>query len=131
MKRTIFALVALAVTGIALGQVTASLNISWSAPLTAVDGSALTGSGAITGYNIYVDTAPVPDAPTAAPAAVIKGTATTTVASLTVANNATLHVRAQACNVSGCGPLSPEVTKVVTVPVPGVPTNVTIVVQIK
>lgn len=131
MKRILFSLIPLALTSVVFAQISASVNISWTAPTTAVDGSTLTGSEAVTGYNIYADTVAVPDAPTAAPVAAIKGTSTSTIASFTVANNATLHVRAQACNVSGCGALSPEVTKTITVPVPGVPTSVTVAIQIK
>lgn len=114
-----------------VANVPASVDVSWTAPTTAVDGSALTGALAVTGYNVYADVNPVPDVPTVAPVATVGGTALTTSVTMTVANNATLHLRVSACNVGGCGALSAEAVKMVTVPVPGVPTQVTILVTIK
>lgn len=132
MKRLVLAVATLiALCNLALAQVPASVNVSWVAPATAVDGSPLTGSLAIIGYNVYVDTAPILDIPNVPAAVTIQGTATSTVASLTVANNSTLHIRVQACNVGGCSGLSQELTKDVSIPVPGVPTNVTVTIQIK
>lgn len=112
-------------------NVPASATANWVAPTTAVDGSALTGAQAVTSYKVYADVAAIPDAPTAQPVATVDGSTVTALVTLTVANNATLHLRVAACNVGGCGALSGEATKVVTVPVPGVPTQVTIAVTIQ
>jgi hypothetical protein len=123
-------LAALAVSAQA-ADVPASATTSWVAPTTAVDGSALTGAQAVTGYKVYADIVAVPDVPTASPVVTVDGATQTALVTLTVANNATLHIRVAACNVGGCGALSPEATKVVSVPVPGVPTQVTIAITIK
>src|ERR1700761_4859045 len=123
------ALALVSVAASAQATVSAANAVAWTAPTTAADGSALTGSLALTGYNVYADVAAIPDAPTAAPTATVDGTTNTATVTLTVSNNATIHIRVSACNVGGCGGLSTEATKAVSVPVPGIPTQVTFTIK--
>lgn len=130
MKLLVAAILALAAFAANAQTVNADSTISWLAPTTAQDGSPLVGSLAVTSYNVFVSTAAVPDTATT-PTVTLTGAALSYITSIPAKPNDTLHVRVQACNIGGCGPLTPEVTKSISVPTPGVPTNVTVAIQIK
>ena len=104
---------------------TSSATFNWTAPTVALDGTPLTGAQAVTSYQIWVSTSSIPDnVATAATALVSTGTSTTQ--AITAAPGDTIYARVKACNSSGCGTISNQVTKVLPVSLPGPPTNVTI-----
>lgn len=108
----------------------ATATINWSAPTTATDGSPLTGAQAITSYQVWVSTATIPSTTTMTPTATITGTATTTTQSVTANPGATIFARVKACNSAGCSDFSAEASKALPVTVPGVPTTVTVTIQV-
>ena len=115
--------------------VSADATLSWTLPTTDTGGNALTGSLAITKVRVYLSTSTIsptsPGTPTAELLAGTGGAPVSTTQTITVANGGTLYARVAVCNAAGCGALTNEVTKVVTVPAPGVATNVTITITIK
>jgi len=108
----------------------ATATINWTAPVAATDGSPLTGAQAITSYQVWVSTATIPSNTTMTPTATITGTATTTTQSITANPGATIFARVKACNSAGCSDFSAEASKALPVNVPGVPTSVTVTVQV-
>jgi hypothetical protein len=122
--------------GVAIAQtVPGSLTVRWDLPTTGclvgvdppVCGQPLTGTAALQAVHVWVSTSPIPDAPTGAPTLTLAANATTASHTMQVANGATLYARVSARNPSGNGPLSAQMTKVVSIPVrPGIPTNVTV-----
>lgn len=130
MKRLLF-LLALFCLPVLAQTVPATANVSWVLPTMATDGTPLTGAQVLTSVNLYVSTSVIPDIPAGLTPIVLSATASTTTATVNVANNATLHMRVNACNAGGCGALSNEATKAVSVPAPGVPTSVAITIAIK
>ncbi len=127
------ALIACAICVVAFAQsVSASLSVSWTAPVNDANGLPLAGStNAVTSYNVYASTAPLTSAP-ATPLATVTVPATTVTGSLLAPVGSTIYVYVQACNPTGCSALSSAATKVVTAPsaTPGVPTNVILTVVI-
>lgn len=127
MKRLIasclVALLAVGAVASAQTAVSAQLAVSWTAPTVDANGAALTTLTAVNGYKLWVDTAAIPDAPTAMPTASV-GAVTSTTATVSATVGATLHVRVQACNQFGCGALAQEQTILVQGAAPGVPTSV-------
>ena len=108
----------------------ATATLNWTAPTTATDGSALTGSQAITSYQVWVSTATIPSTTTTTPTATITGTATTTTQTITASPGATIFARVKACNAAGCSDFSTEATKVLPLTVPNPPTNLTVTITI-
>lgn len=108
----------------------ATATINWTAPTTAVDGSALTGQQAITSYQVWVSTATIPANTTMPPTATITGTATTTTQSITALPGATIYARVKACNSAGCSDFSNEVSKALPITTPNPPTSVTVTIQV-
>lgn len=127
MNKLFLALIALLVPALASA---ATVTINWTAPTTAVDGSALTGQQAITSYQVWVSTATIPSTTTTQPTVTVTGTGTTTTQNIAVTPGGTLFARVKACNSAGCSDFSSESTKAVPVNVPGVPTNVTLTLQV-
>jgi hypothetical protein len=117
-----------------------SATYTWTLPttgctvgVTPCDNKPLTGADALTGIEVYISTSPIPDNSTMAPTLTLGPTATTAVYSTTVANGSTLYARFKGKNASfGSSPtFSAQVSKLVALPVsPGVPTNITITLQI-
>lgn len=106
-----------------------TVNISWTLPTSAADGTPLTGTQALTKVQVFLSTASIPDTTTMVPTAELtSGSATTTVQNFSVPVGGTLYARIKTCNVQGCSPLSTEATKPFPPAVPGVPTNVQITV---
>jgi hypothetical protein len=109
----------------------ASITVNWTAPTTAIDGSALTGPQALTSYQVWVSTSTIPTSTTAPATATLTGSVTTTTQTITAAPGATLYVRLKACNSGGCSDFSAEASKVLPVSAPGVPTTITITVNVQ
>ena len=109
----------------------ANITVNWVLPTTATDGTALTGSQALTSVQVFIATAPIADASTAAPTATLTATATTTNQVVTAAVGQTLYARIKACNSAGCSIFSNQASKVVPASVPGVPTSVTITLNVE
>lgn len=109
---------------------TTSATFAWTAPTTAIDGSALTGAQAITGYQVWVSTTSIPDNVSTAATALITGTATTTTQTVTANPGDTIFARVKACNSSGCGTLSNQVSKALPINLPNPPTSVTITINV-
>lgn len=118
-----------ALTPLALAQtppaIPAQLTLNCVAPSVNTDGSAV-WAGEITSYRIWIDTKPIPDAPSTDPTVTVSGTTLTVTQALAVAAGSTLHARIQTCDGMDCSVLTNEVTAPVTLPTPGVPTSVTI-----
>lgn len=108
----------------------ASVTGSWVLPTTAVDGSALTGSQAITSVQVFFATASIADNSTMAPTATLTATATTSSQNITVAPGGSVFFRVKVCNSAGCSVFSDQAVKPIPVSVPGVPTSVTITLTI-
>ena len=108
----------------------ATATINWTAPTTATDSSALVGAQAITSYQVWVSTAAIPANTTMTPAATLTGTATTTTQTITALPGDTIHARVKACNAAGCSDFSAEATKALPVSLPGIPTSVTVTIQL-
>ena len=122
------------VTMVVVAQVslTASAAVNWVAPVNDVNGIPLAGGpNALTGYNVYLSTAPLTATPATSTASVA-ATATTVSGSISAHVGDTVYAYVTACNASGCSGLSTPGTKVVVQPgaAPGVPTTVTVTVTI-
>jgi hypothetical protein len=112
-------------------SVPGSLKIDWVQPTVSVDGLPLTGSNSLTGIEVYISTAPIPDNFTGAATVIVSGAATTTTQTVQVANGSTVYVRLRAINTAGKSALTNQISKLVQVSaVPGVPTSVTITLTI-
>jgi hypothetical protein len=109
----------------------ASITVNWTAPTTAADGSPLTGPQALTSYQVWVSTSSIPTTTTAAPTATLTGAVTTTTQTINASPGATLYVRLKACNSAGCSDFSAEASKALPVTPPGVPTSITITVNVQ
>lgn len=109
----------------------ASLTGTWTLPLTAQDGTPLTGAQALTSVQVFIATAPIADSSTAAPTATLTASSTTTTQTVTAAAGQTLYLRVKACNSAGCSPFSVQASKVVPISVPGIPTSVTITINLE
>lgn len=104
----------------------ATATISWTAPTTAVDGSALTGQQAITSYQVWVSTSTIPTNTTATATATLTATQTTTTQTVAATPGSSIYARVKACNAAGCSDFTNEAKTTLPVSVPGVPTSVTI-----
>jgi hypothetical protein len=109
----------------------ASITVNWTAPTTAADGSALTGPQALTSYQVWVSTSSIPTTTNAAPTATLTGAVTTTTQTINASPGATLYVRLKACNSAGCSDFSAEATKALPITAPGIPTSITITVNVQ
>lgn len=109
----------------------ASITVNWTLPVTAVDGTPLTGAQVLTSVQVFLATAPIADGSTAAPTVTLTPTTLTTTQTITVAAGGTIYVRVKACNSAGCGVFSNQATKAIPVSVPGVPTSVTITLNLE
>lgn len=109
----------------------ASVTVSWVLPTTAVDGSSLTGAQAITSVQVFLATSSIADASTMAPTATLTATATTTNQVITAAAGQTIYARVKVCNSGGCSVFSNQATRLVPVAAPGVPTSVTITLNLE
>jgi hypothetical protein len=112
------------------GTVPVTAVLTWQLPTTASDGSAPTGALALTQMQVFASTNAIADTSAATATAALAGNATTYTYTTTVPNGTTLHFRVKACNQGGCGPFSNEATKLVSVPTPGAPGLVQVVVTI-
>jgi hypothetical protein len=108
----------------------ATVTVNWTAPTTAIDGSPLTGSQAITSYQVWLGTSSIAANTTSQPTATVTGSATATTQTVTASPGQTIFARVKACNSGGCSAMSAEASKLVPVSEPGVPTSVTITLQI-
>lgn len=122
-------LLAILLLPVAVLAATGTINLSWVAPTLAIDGTALTGSQALTKYQVFISTSAIPDNATT-PTVEITAPAGTTVQTLNVAPGDVIQARMKACNSAGCSALTAAVTKAVPVSVPGLPTSVTISITI-
>lgn len=104
----------------------ATATINWTSITTAFDGTTLPAAGVVTSYQVWVGTSPISSTTTATPTATVTGTATTTTQTLTANPGQTIYARVKACNAGGCSDFSAESSAAVPIPVPGVPTSVTI-----
>ena len=119
-------------------SVPGTAKISWTNPtegcvvgVTPPACSPLTGENALTAINVYVDTQPIPDDYAGAPTITLTGSATSTTHTMQVANGTTLYVRVRAVNEAGASAMSNQASKLISVELaPGVPTDVTIVLEI-
>lgn len=125
--RKLLALIALLLPTLGLA---ATATISWSAPGTATDGSALTGAQALMSYQVWLSTSSIPTTTTDPATATITGTATTTTQTITASPGQTLYARVKACNSAGCSDFSAEASKVLPVTVPNPPTNITVTINL-
>lgn len=108
----------------------ASVTVNWTAPTAASDGTALTGAQAITSYQVWLGTSSIAANTTTQPTATTTATATTTTQTVTATAGQTIFARVKACNSGGCSVMSAEATKVVPISVPGVPTSVTVTLEL-
>lgn len=130
MKKLLFLLVFVPSASLAQA-VSGTANLNWIAPTTASDGTTpLTGGLALTKYQVFGATSSIPNSSTMAPTVEVTAPATTATVTMTVTNGQTLYFRVKACNSAGCSLFSTEASKVITLPVPGVPTTVTITLTI-
>lgn len=135
LATTLFASVAGAQTP---PNVPGTLNVSWTLPTDACTNPPtctvnvpLTGAYALTGIQLYVSTAPIPDNYTGAPSATFGGGITTATYNTTVPNGSTVYVRVRAVNQFNASPYSTEVSKVINIPAaPRAPSGVTITLTI-
>lgn len=126
----------LLVAGVTKAQtVSGSIDLRWSLPTTGcligtsppVCNQPLTGTAALQAVHVWISTSPIADTPTGTPTLTLAAGATTGTHTMQITNGQTLYARVSARNSAGDGPLSNQVTRVVSVPVrPGVPTSVTI-----
>jgi len=139
MLRKILALLLLGVAPLAIAQaVPGTATVGWTLPTVGCtvgaspcDNAPLTGTNALTAVEVYISTSPITDSSTMAPTLTLAAGTTTSTHTLQVTNGATLYARVKAVSGGNKSPFSVQVTKVVSVPViPGVPTNVTITIQI-
>ena len=110
--------------------VPATLNLTWNLPTQTEDGTALTGPLALTKVQVFVATAPIANNSTMAPTVELAGGATGGTHTLSVPNGSTVFARVKACHAFGCSAFSNEDSKLVTVSLPGVPTNLQMQLQI-
>ena len=130
MKTLRWLLLALIAVSVPLFAQAATATINWTAPATAVDGTPLTGTQALTSYQVWLSTATIPANTASQPTATLTGTATTTTQTVSAAPGATIYARVKACNSAGCSDFSAEATKLLPVSTPGLPTSVTITLSI-
>lgn len=109
----------------------ADVNLSWTLPTTASNGSPLTGVQALTSVQVFLATSTIGNASTMLPTATLTASSTTTTQTITANVGQTLFARIKACNSVGCSSFSGEVSKVVPGAVPGIPTQVTIEITIQ
>lgn len=119
MKISRLLLLGVLLSSVAMAQTSVVAKLNWKAPAKAEDGSALTGEQAINAYQVYVATASIPDATTAAPTFTTDGATLARNQAVTLSVGQTMYVRVRACNKSGCGALSPEMSKRYAGSVPG------------
>jgi hypothetical protein len=138
MKALVFGCL-LAVSSLAIAQtVPGSLSLGWTLPTTGCtvgvspcDNTPLTGARALTGVQVWISTAPIPDNFAGAPTLTLSGASTTASHTINVPNGTRLYARLKAVNAQGTSPFSTQVDKVIDAPVaPGVPTQVTINIEI-
>lgn len=108
---------------------TPTVTLNWTAPTTAVDGTALTGAQVITKYEVFIATATIADTVSGAPTATVT-TGTTTTQPVTASPGSKIFARVRACNASGCSVLSTEASATLPISAPNPPTNVTITLNI-
>lgn len=119
-------------SSLALGQtVPATLTLNWTAPTVTDTGLPLTGSLAITQYQLVISTSAIDPNFAGTPTVVVTAPTLTSVQAMNVANGDTLHVRIRACNKPAaaldCSKWTSEGTKLVQVSTtPEVPTNIVI-----
>lgn len=125
-------------SGSALAQqvtVPANVQVNWTAPTVSDEGVPLTGTLALTQYQLVLSASAIPPDFSGTPTAVVDAAQRSTASVLQIANGGTVHVRVRACNApSGvlvCSNWTDEATKPVNVSTrPAPPTNVTIAIQV-
>lgn len=108
--------------------VTAEANIAWTLPTHDTLGHPLSADNALKQVKLYVSTSPITDE-TTLPAIDLPPVAQSFAYESAVPNGSTLYVRVRACN-SLCSAMSEQVTKEIRVSVPGIPTGVTVTLQV-
>lgn len=103
-----------------------AIQIDWTLPTQAVDGSALTGNQALTKVQVWVASATIPLTTSAVPTVELGPGVTSTSQTITIPAGGAAFVRLKACNAGGCSAFTNEVSVPVPVAVPGLPTTVTI-----
>lgn len=131
MKRNwLIGLMALALASLCVpaAAATATATLTWTNPTTSVDGIPLTGANALTGIEVYCDTAPIPDSSTLAPLTTL-GVVQTAPVTMTVsaAPSVTLYCRLKAARNTERSAFSNQASKVFTFStIPGMPTQLQI-----
>lgn len=136
-----FALIGLQIVlNVAQAQTTipGAATVSWVLPtagctsgVSPCDNVPLTGISALTAVEVYISTSPIADTSAMTPTLTLAAGATTTTQTLQVSNGATLYARVKAVTAGGKSAFSTQVTKLVAIPaVPGVPTSVTLTIQL-
>lgn len=126
-----FALIALQmlVVSTAYAQtVPATITLNLTLPTQNTDGTAIpaTGASSLAKVQVWLSSATIPTS-AGAPTAEATPVATTIVQPFTGTIGGTIFARVKVCNVAGsCSAMSVETSKAVPVPQPGVPTSVTI-----
>lgn len=135
------ALVALAAT-VPAHAVSVPMTISYTLPTVACtvingvqvnpcDNVPLTGANALTAVEMYVSTSPIPADYAGSVTLSVPASSTSVNTNFTANNGDTIYVRVRAVNQYGPSPWSSQATKSVNVTsTPGVPTNVTITLNI-
>lgn len=110
----------------------ATLDVSWTLPTQATDGTPLTGSQALTGIQLFVSSSPIPDNSTMAPTATFSGDMVQATYNGTVTSGTTLYARVKAVSRGGISDFSAQASKLIEeiLSRPGVPTNVAITLTI-
>lgn len=134
MKKSLLAIAWLAIAAFCVPAAaqTMPVNLNWTNPTAASDGSPLTGANAQTGVEVHWATASIPDAPactlpcTGARVAqvVLTTAASSSTHQISSTNGQTWYFRVKATNATGRSAFSNEATKVASFPVPpGPPTQ--------
>jgi hypothetical protein len=108
----------------------ANITLNWSLPSLAADGTALTGTQALTSVQVFLSTSPIADSSTMAATVTLTPAASTTTQVFAASAGQTIYGRIKACNSGGCSDFSAQASRLVPVAVPGVPTSVTITLTI-
>lgn len=121
------ALLALCFVGIANAQTAnRSLNIKWTLPTAAIDGSPLAGAQGLTSVQVFLSTATIPTNSAMIPTFTLPAGAVTTTQTFSVPAGGTIFVRLKACSAAGCSDFSGEANKTFPAVAPLPPTNLTV-----
>lgn len=107
---------------------------TWTAPTTDVNNNPLTGARALTHYEIFASTSPIPATPpTVPPTTIAPPNALTAQVTVDAVSGQTIYFRLRACNNFGCSALTNQIERPIIINgPPQPPTNfeVTVTVQV-